>query len=225
MALSDVQDLVDNLVRDDSGAIATADRDAAIVLAVERYSSDRPRLAVEDLTGDGTKLLDLPAAWVDDFSAIQAIEYPVGSVPPEILDQDAWDLYTSPSATQIMFLSAPVADAAVRVAFTIKHTLSLAADTIPAAHREAVADWAAALLLDQLASRFSGDSASSIQADVVDHTSKAAEFASRARNLRKQYHDSLGVDPKRSAPAGTVVNLDLVDSRGRDRIFHRRALR
>ena len=225
MALSDVQDLVDNLVRDDSGAIATADRDAAIALAAERYSSDRPRLAVEDLTGDGTKLLDLPAAWVPDFSAIEAIEYPVGGVPPVFLERDAWDLYTSPDATQIMFLTAPADAAVVRVSFTIKHTLSLSADTIPAVHREAVSGWAAALLLDQLASRFSGDSASSIQADVVDHTSKAAEYASRARNLRKQYHDGLGIDPKRSVPAGAVVNLDLPDSRGRDRIFHRRALR
>jgi hypothetical protein len=93
----------------------------------------------------------------------------------------------------------------LRVSYTVRHQLDGSADTVPDQDREAVACWAAALLLDQLAAKFSGDRLSTIPADSVDHQSKGRDYAARAAALRKRYTAALGVNPDRLAPAGVVV--------------------
>jgi hypothetical protein len=223
MALADYQALVTSLVRDDTGKVTTTDRDRAIALAVTRYDRDRPRPKVEDMTiAAGGQLIALPAGWQDDVSSLVSLEYPVGRVPPAAL---GWRFYREPAALKLMLAVSLPAGAVLRATYTIAHVLDGASDTIPVADREAVASWAAALLLDQLASLFAGDSDSSIGADAVEHRSKAQEYASRARTLRARYFDALGIDPKKTVAAGVEVNLTLPDSRGRDRLLKTGALR
>jgi len=216
--LSDYQTLVDNLVRDDESRISTTTRDNAISLAVSRYSQDRPREAVEDVAADGTRLLPLPTAWVTDFSRLRQVEYPIGNTPPTLLADTAF--YRSPAALKLLLAQSIPNAALVRVTFTIRHTLDASTDTIPVEDREPVSAYAAALLCDQLASLYSGDTDSTIAADNVDHQSKAREFAARARALRSRYFDALGVEPKRNVAAGVVVDLDLPSSQGRGRLTH-----
>lgn len=220
MALIDYQTLVDNLVRDDAAQIEAADRDDAIALAVARYSSDRPDTRVEDITSAGGRYLDYPVGWQDGFSRLLSLEYPVGEFPPSILSSADWTIYTSPVAEQILLRMELDAGATVRASYTVRQVLDDSADTIPAGDREAVASYAAAVLCEQLATYYSGDSDSTIQADSVDHAGKAREFASRARVLRRRYFDALGIDPKRNMAASVVVDLDGRDSRGSDRLLH-----
>lgn len=220
--LADYEQLTDSLVRDDTGKITVADRDDAIALAVLRYGQDRPQIKVEDITAPGGKLLDLPPAWQTDFSALNSVEYPIGEVPPTTVD---WQFYETPTVIKIMLASAITLGQSVRMNFTIRHVLDGANDTIRADDREAVCAWAASVLLDQLAALFSGDSDSTIQADSVDHQSKSAEYARRARRMRESYWNKMGVDPKRSVAAAAVVDLDQSDSRGRDRLLHNKRYR
>lgn len=219
--LSDYQTLVPKLVRDDAARLVSGDFDDAITHAVRRYSKDRPQEKAEDLTPAAANYLPLPTAWEPDFSALRALEYPIGAVPPTYIKQERYAFYRSPATVQIQLLDAvAVAAANVRATFSIKHVVSAGADTIPVQDREPVACWAAAILCDQLASFYSGQTDSTIQADSVDHKSKSAEFAARARALRSRYLNELGIDSKRSTPAGAVVNLDFADSRGQDRLTH-----
>lgn len=225
MALADYQALVDDLVRDDTGKIVTADRDEAIARAVARYSKDRPRTKVEDVSAPGGNKLNLPGSWQTDFSELSAIEYPIGSTPADYLEQDSYGLYVTPSGTEIKILDAINAGQSVRVSYTIRHVVDGSSDTIRADDREAVCSYAASILLDQLAAWFTGSSDSSIQADSVDRKSKGADYASRARALRERYYKDLGLDEKRNVAAGTVVDLDMPDSQGRDRLLHGRKYR
>ncbi|HHJ80938.1 MAG TPA: hypothetical protein ENJ65_04820 [Candidatus Tenderia electrophaga] len=218
--LVDYQILVDSLVRDDASAINVTERDIAIGLAVSRYSKDRPQTKVEDLTAPGGQTLALPAAWESGFSGLQSLEYPVGNVPPSMISPGAWGIYNAPGTQQIMVQASLPASATVRASFTVQHVLDDVTDTIDIVDREPVASYAAAILCDQLASLYSGDSDSTIQADSVDHQSKAREFSSRAKTLRKRYYDELGIDPKRNVAAGVVVDLDLSNSLGNDRLLH-----
>lgn len=212
------QPLVTRLVRDDASRITEPDRDNAIDLAVERYSQDRPRTLVEDITSDGTRALALPGAWVADFSTLVSLEYPIGQFPPSLLT--GFELYQGPSTTVVHLQSAPAASADVRAAFTARHVLSQASDTIPQQHREAVASYAASILCEQLASFYSGEGDSTINADAVDHRSKASEFARRAKTLRTRYYDALGIDPKKNVAAGVVVEVDMPSSTGAGRLTH-----
>ena len=118
-----------------------------------------------------------------------------------------------------------VAANAVRSTYTVKHSVTASEDTIPAQDREPVACWAAAILADQLAALYSGGTDSTIQADASPGQTRAQEYASRGRALRKRYFDELGIAEKKSEPAGTFVNLDQADSRGEDRLTHPRRLR
>jgi hypothetical protein len=224
--LSDYQTLVTELTRDDAGKIAVAERDRAIALAVERYSKDRPQPKVQDVTPDDANTLPLPAAWEADFSALVSLEYPIANVPPTMILQDRYGFYRSPTGLKIQVLDAvAVAANNVRVAYTIRHVVSAVADTIPVGDREPVACWAAAVLCDELAALYSGNTDSTIQADTVANTSKAQEYAARAKGLRRRYLDELGIEDKRAQPAGVVVDLDFKDSRGEDRLTHGSAYR
>lgn len=223
--LADYTTLVTAAVRDDATKLASGEITAAIVQAVARYSKDRPRRKAEDITAPGGNLLPLPAAWEADFSQLSSLEYPIGNVPPDIIRAGGWAMYTTPTALKIQVMDAIGAAAAVRATYTIAHVLSAIADTIPVADRESVSSYAAAILLDQLASLYSNDQDSTINADSVQHGSKAGEFSRRAKVLRQRYFDDLGIDTKRNVAAGAVVNLDLASSVGRDRLTHPRRYR
>ncbi len=225
MPLADYQALVDDLVRDDTGKIAVADRDEAIARATARYGKDRPRIKIEDVAAPGGNKLNLPAGWQTGFSELRSIEYPIGSVPPTLLDQDSYSLYSTPTGDEIQIISAINAAQSVRLTYTIRHQLDATNDTLRGDDREPVCCWAAALLLDQLAAWFTGSSDSTIQADSVDRRSKGGEYAARAGKLRKRYFDELGIDERKSVAAGVVVDLDASDSQGRDRLLHPRSYR
>ena len=153
------------------------------------------------------------------------IEYPIGKTPPNLLDQDTYTIYRTPTGDEIKIINAITAAQQVRITYTTRHLVDAANDTIRADDREPVCAWAAALLLEQLAALFTGSSDSTIQADSVDRRSKGGEYASRAKSLRARYFAELGLDEKRAVAAGVVVDLDMADSQGRDRLLHPRRFR
>ena len=218
MAVSDFQSLVKDLVRDDANHIEDPQRNAAIDSAVARYSKDRPRHKVEDVAASGSNALPLPTSFQADFSRLTELEYPIGQVPPNRLSAQSYALYATPAGQTIMLASAVPIGAAVRVTYSIGHVVSNAEDTIALGDREPVCCLAAASLCDQLASLYSGDSDSTIQADSVNHQSKAGEFASRAKALRKRYLDELGIDAKKNVAAGVVVEFPKNNSQGGARL-------
>ena len=218
--LSDYQTLAEKFTQDDANKVVADDLDGAIALAVARYSKDRPRIKVSDLTPTTTTKLPLPATWETDFSEIRSLEYPVGENPLSFLDTDRYGLYDDGAAVTIKLQDSVDTTQTVRASFTIAHVVSDADDTIPAADREAVACWAAAVLCDELASFYSGGTDSTIQADSVRQQSKAQEYSARAKALRKRYLDELGVEEKRAVAAGAVVKLRDESSAGQTRLTH-----
>lgn len=222
---ADIASIATGLVQDDSARLDAATIDLAIDLAVARYSKDRPRVIVEDVASTGTAILNLPTEWVDEASAIASIEYPMGDVPPALIDSDRYTVYQSPAGYNLMLIYPPPVGETMRLTYTLPHVLTDLVDTIPPRDREPVACWAAAHLLEQLASFHAGDTDSTIGADRVDHRAGAESYAARARAARKRYFDELGLKPQRSVAAGAVVDLDLPDSRGNDRLLKRRAFR
>jgi len=220
MALIDHQSLVESMVRDDAAKLTNNDFVKAVNRSIARYSKDRPRAIVEDVAAPGGNYLNLPASWEFGFSRIESIEYPIGNVPPTLLDIASYGMYNAPGGKQIMVRSIIAAAESVRISFSIKHTVDEVTDTSPEHEREAIAAWAAAVCCEQLASYYAGDSDSTIQSDSVDHNSKSREFSNRAKVFRKRYFDELGIDPKRNIAAGAVVNMNLPNSRGNDRLTH-----
>ncbi|MBI1386285.1 MAG: hypothetical protein GC150_15370 [Rhizobiales bacterium] len=220
MALTDIQALVADQVRDEASAIATAERDRAIAVAVKRYSSDRPRQLVVDVTSAGGQVLDLPAGWVAEFSRLVAVEHPVDQIPPSLMAEEDFWTYARPAGVVIQLASSISAGATVRLTFTVPHELDADTDTIPEGDREAMSCWAAAFLLDQLATRHSGDRQSTLHAEVAHPVELAMQYAKRAATCRARYFAELGLDEKRTAPAATTVEFTPRDDMGHRRLFH-----
>lgn len=220
MALADYLDSIPALVRDGASLLDTLDHERALAAAVARYSSDKPRPAVEDVAAAGGHILALPGGWEPDFSTLTGIEYPIDQHPPARLPGEAWELYLGPGGWQIRVAGALPAAAPVRLRYTIAHAVTPTGDSIPATHRRAVASLAAALLCGELAAHYANDQAPTIQADSAPGRSKAQEYAARERALRQSYADQLGVQTHAAVPAGVTVNLRATDSRGEDRLMH-----
>lgn len=222
MALADLQLLVDDLVRDGGERLDAPARDRAIGLAVAQLGKDRPRLLPVDLAGVGSAARPLPPECRRPDQVV-AVEWPADA--GERLPTRAWSVGRVPGGLELRLARDVPGTAEVRVLLKAGHVLDEVQDTIDPDDREAVASYAAAVLLDQLAAATAGETEGTLQADAVNHGGKSANYAARARRLRERYHQLLGVDPGRVAPASATANLSLADTRGRDRLLWPRRFR
>lgn len=220
--IADYTALITQLAQDGAGHVTVDDLSAALALAVLRYSQDRPQRVVEDVTlVTAARQVDLPTGWEAGFSQLVQVEYPLDQSPPALLPRgEAWSLYETPDGPVLLGASEWPAGAVARLTWTARHVLDEDGSTLPEQHREAVCCWAAALLCEQLASRYAANSDPTIQADRVDQTAPQKAYTQRAQALRQRYLDELGVDAKRTQAAGVVVAPSRRDSRGRPRITH-----
>lgn len=188
--LSDVQALVDDLVRDNLGQVTPDQRDTAIELALARYSVDRPREATELFVSPGGLRLVMPLTWGPECRIV-GIEWPIDQVPPARVT-----FYPVRSTTgrleALVETEIPGGDDLL-IHYLGGHVLTEAEDTTAAADREAIAAYASSVLFEQLASLAARNTDSTISADSVDHRSQAQEYSARARAARKRYFDALGL--------------------------------
>ncbi len=222
--LADIRQKVISIVRDDATKLDNPhDYDRIISAAVNRYSKHRPGTAVADITGDGGNDYALPSAWVDEFSAIKSIEFPIGDVPATLLDDDAYTIYQDTSARKIRLIhDSPSASESFRVTFSIPRTET----TVPANEVDAVCSLAASFCLEELANVYAQTSDATIGADSVNYRTKSQEFASRAKSLRNLYKSHLGIKADDTVmPASAATDLDVGYPGGSDRLTHPRKLR
>lgn len=196
-------DLVKAKVKDDSARLTEVDDfDPAIVAALELYGKHRPKLLVVDADGADSHDLELPEEWVEEFSRIEQVEYPIGLVPATLLDPADWQVYRSPTGPVLRLVEIiPATGESVRLTITVPR---LETEVYPG-DLDAVASLAASICCETLANLFTQTSDPTIAADVVNYRSKSGEFTKRAKRLSELYHRHLGIDPEGPAPAGMVV--------------------
>jgi hypothetical protein len=182
VSLADYQALVDDLVRDKDQVIVSARRDVAIQCAAALFAgrAAQPRARSYERRHCDART---PAEWSDGISDLVSIEYPIGNVPTQLLDADAFALYTSPSGQVIRLLSAPNNGDAIARGVHRPHLLDTTHDTIPLRHQRALACLAAADLCGQLASYYASESAPTVGADVADHQGKTDRYRKRRSDL------------------------------------------
>ena len=138
-----------------------------------------------------------------------------------ILQDDAWKIYQKPAGKVLRFLEhTPETTEDIRIAYTALHTCTDAACTAQSNDEEALQILAASIFCDMLAAYFAQTQDSTIQADSVDHKSKASEYAGRARAYRKMYFDHLGVKEGETPAASVTRDQDMPGSWGADRMTH-----
>lgn len=215
MQMADWLHLIDGMAPDEGARLTAEDREHALGLAVIRYSTDRPRPEAADVVTPDGYTVPLPEGWVPGFSRVTGIEVPPGLFPPVMLPSDSWTPHRVPGQDILLLVRPETVGALIRLHFTLPHVVEDFLDTIPAKDKEAVAHWAAGLLLDRLSGMHAGDIQSTINSDSVDHAAKMPNYKALAEGHRQQYWNHLGVDPKRTVATGAVVAV------GGGRLLHR----
>lgn len=200
--------------------------DRAVELARVRYSTDRPRRVVEDVVADGSGVLPWPAGWMPGCPVLD-LETPPDQVPPQFVERASWSIYTAPSGEQLRLHRAITAGQAVRVYYVDEHVLSASECTVPAAHFEAVAAYAAGSLAEVLATMNADNTDATIAADRIDQNTPAREWSRRANALRNRYFAVLGIQASggtaapKADPASAVAVMELTPSFGRPHMYPR----
>jgi hypothetical protein len=186
----------------------TKDLPSHITAAVLQYSKDRPYEVVEDVTGTATSDVPLPTTYIDGFSQIRSVEFPIGDVPATIIDENEWELYRSPTALKIRFLVdvPPAVAGNVRVTSTAAHTQGTtealgAASTIPDADFDGVCALAASFAATQLVATYADEVEAATDAAFVQGDSRAQAYGKSAKELRELYNVTIGVG-RTDAPSG-----------------------
>lgn len=220
MALSDFQTQVDDLVRDRDDVVTSTQRDDAITAALAKYSEDRPRAVVVDVTSPGGQRIDLPAGFTAD-SRLVAVEYPIGQIPASELPLSDISIYAAPTVRQIELpLQVDLGDE-LRITYTGDHLVDDTDDTVPLRHRQAVASLAASFLCVQLASYYATEGEPTIAADTVDYKNKSDRFRALGKDLAAGYGRIVGSAPSdRMKPASVTVATERNNALGGRRMFH-----
>ena len=121
-----------------------------------------------------------------------SVEHPVDEIPPLHVEHS---IYRAPAALRLYAEDVPSGDT-VRVTYTAPHVIDADQDTTPDADSEAVASWAAARLLEELAARGAGVTDSTINADGIDHNRQTSGYRALAKGYRDRFYELLGINRK-----------------------------
>lgn len=210
--------------------LGEAEKIFAIGAALKKYCGHRPRIVVEDEDGTGAfdYLIALLEDWTEGFSVIKSVEYPVddSEETASILQDDQWSIYQKPSGKCLRFLEAtPETTEDFRVTYTTLHVCTDSACTVPSYDEEALQILAASIFCDMVATYFAQTQDSTISADSVDHKSKSADYAARARTYRKMYYDHLGIEEGKTPAASVTRDQDKFASWAGDKLTHSKRYR
>ena len=170
-------------------AIDQGDVVNVVEAAVYKLSRLAPLVVVatmdgSDLNADGTiDLADLSTVatdpWVNGFSTIRNIEYPIGDNPPSYIDANEYRLWPdNQGPTAVQFLTPPSTGTAnIRVIYTAPHRVDDASTTVPAGpQRLALELFGVCALAEVYAARAAHNVDSGIQGDAVDYAGQSERW-------------------------------------------------
>jgi len=236
--LRELQNLVDDAMKEDAAIITPDQRTRAIKSAVDRFNKDLPREVVNDIVGDSGYDYDLPTEetkpWVDEFSYVVSVEYPSGEQNPVILDPADYTIYDNGTAKVLRFLSMkPTSAYTIRLKHTTKWILTATSTTIEDRDAWPLACLAASIGLRILASYWLQTTEPNLEVDVIDYNNKSVEATLVADNLENVYRDHVGIPRIGQTKnveagvraAGGTKDLDIDYSWGGDMLTHPKAER
>lgn len=101
--------LVKQLLQISTSSVSATDIGEAVDKAVEQYSKDVPREVVSQFVGVNKYDYDISnylSSWVDDFSVIKEIEYPVGDQTKNLIEDIDWEIYEPDTSAYTMATAA-----------------------------------------------------------------------------------------------------------------------
>ncbi len=234
--LTALQARLDVLIQASDDELTSASRSVLLEAATEKYNRDRPRTSTADLTGAGryyalTGSGALLTGWVQYASRVVSVEYPAATIAsgelPLYLDNDAYQLYEAGGVQYLLLLDvSPTSGDKIRITYTVPAVFASNSVTLPAQDFNAFCYLAAALCCQTIATKYSRTNDSTINADSVNHPTRADLFAARYREYLKLYAQLLGIDggdnTQVARGAAEFLDMDSVPGwpAGRQYLYH-----
>lgn len=207
--------------------VGQSEKEKAIAQASKEHSKYRPKTRVADVTGVDTfeyKCSTYLTYWKDGFSSIKTIEYPINDddeTPDMILDESMLRSYRKPDGEYFRFLEdSPDTDEEFRVNYTAPHVIDDIGSSVDYTDEEAFEMLAASYLCQMIAAAYSMQGDPTINADSVNHKTKAGEYRRQASEYRALYFTNMGIKEGENAPSVAFVDWDKPPSWQSDRMTH-----
>jgi len=179
--------------------LVDADRNQALKKGLEVYERRRPLRKTVSLTGSSTRKVKVPTDWVEKFSEILAIEYPLNQTPSNYIHPKYFRLKEEPDGIYIEFLDDYPGDSdSFYLTYTIRHTVNDSTSTVYGQDEELYLTISAAFAAEFLQANYSQTVDTELGADAVGFRDKAEKYASLARQHREEFNKKL---PKRKVGA------------------------
>ena len=122
MILTDYINKIKKMIKDDSGYLSDDDLNLCLENAVAKLSKDCPLVIDVICNGNNGRDYNLPEEWVEGFSFIQAIEYPVGNSFPEYLEEEEFLIYQNNNVKRIRFFKKEILSTESYKVFFARHS-------------------------------------------------------------------------------------------------------
>lgn len=199
------------------------DYDRHILGSLDIFSKDYPHIILASITGDASQIYATPSGWINEFSQVISIEYPIGETPPSYLMNDRFEMINTATSTWKILLKdyAPSASETFKVRFTGLRD----ATNIPSGYIEAFCWLVASLCCTELATAYVNSVDSSINADSNDTFAIAGGYADRAAVFMNMYKNYMGIGDGKASPSFHISQKTKSYPYGITRLTHPRTER
>lgn len=207
-------------LREDKNRLKPDDWIGIAEQTVLHFSKDAPRELVYDFTGNNTKqytLSGVVTGWVNRFSKIKRIEYPINSDPITYIQGDNYQIYKAATDTEKLVLKSvqPSASQHFYMTYTGMHTFSTTTTTIDDQDKIIFCTLMAHYAAMALVSDFLKPNRSNLPNDSNDFSQKMKDMSDLASQLLKKYADLLSGKTESVKSYSTVVrDYDMVGRYG-----------
>jgi len=203
--------LVKLKVQDKKGILSDpSDYEEHIKDAVKEYSRRKPYIEAVKLEGTGNTYFNITDSlnnWENDFSWIFKIEYPLSQVPPQYLNDNAYEVTRMDDGDiwcRFREYIVPNDSEEFTVRFAKRNTIDDSGTTVPESDKNAVCCLAAAKCLRSIADYYLNTNDPTVDADVVSYRTRGDEASSRADKLEAEYNRQI-----RQRFTGKVIEQDM----------------
>jgi hypothetical protein len=231
-SLGDALTVVKSILRDttalaDARLLSDDEIVNCIHRAENRYSEDKPREKVYDITGDATAWASLPEDYIPEFSAIIRMESPIDNTPPSWVDSRDYILTThgANSTPKIRWTRVyPAVGEIVRLYYYTDRFYGAAANgtTILDKDHFALCDLAVSYCAADIGNKYARAHEPILGADTVDYGARGQNWVSISEHYLKRYEDAVGDGVKYGS---SFLNWDVQPFPTRDYLFHRKMSR
>lgn len=170
--------------------------------AMSIFSKYKPRELSASIVGDGTNKYDVPETWVQDFSTIQNVEYPIDEVPPSFVNKNQYRIGIADDGDpQIIFADNLSASQTLKVIFTANHTnidgatvTDVKTNTIPDINFHCVVNLSCYCYLLAQASMAGSTENPQLNAEIVNYQNRVDAYRRLAKEFLGKAASWLGID-------------------------------